>query len=269
MFDDGLKMMILCYWCCPHDYFALVATSKIWSCAQSLRPAACFAVSRMHAPGCESSFAMEKWSSVWKECVAIFHVRNWPIVLWKESCIVQVGRYTFVPQLPFFKGVNDMVATHIAGESVASVLATSIEANSLGFRARVRSIDALLMLQSGRFAFLGALDCVNSAFDGTRFCEMLVNVVVSNSLQGLESEAMKFVATNTHVPHHLEEVPNYVKVMPWHVRKEKRKKSVLSEENSAPTGKLVIDFCDEGMGRGEGVIIASEELDFRIWNQKS
>ena len=96
-----------------------------------------------------------------------------------------------------------------------------------------------------------------------------MNVVVSNSLQGVEAEAMKFVTANTHVPHHLEEVPNYVKVMPWHVRKEKREESVLNEKPSSPAAKLVIDFCDEGMGGGEGVIIAAEELDLRVWKYKS
>ena len=62
--DDALKMMLLRDWCGPYDYIATISTSKLWSCAQFLRSAAYFAVSRMHAPGRESSFAMAQWNYV-------------------------------------------------------------------------------------------------------------------------------------------------------------------------------------------------------------
>ena len=154
-FDDALKIMIVRDWCGPHDYLAMVATTKIWSCAFFLRNAACFAVSRMHVPGLESSFAMAHWNLVWKECVEVFHARNWSAALWKDCCKFQKGDFLLVPQSPFFKGLNLMVATHIVDDAVASILAVTID--NVG----IRSIDALLMLQSGKFAFFGCVDYVN------------------------------------------------------------------------------------------------------------
>jgi len=186
-FDDALKIMIVRDWCGPHDYLAMVATTKIWSCAYFLRNAACFAVSRMHVPGLESSFAMAHWNLVWKECVEVFHARNWSAALWKDCCTFQKGDFLLVLQSPFFKGLNLMVATHIVDDAVASILAVTID--NVG----TRSIDALLMLQSGQFAFLGCADCVKPSFGGASFCKMLVNAVASSSLRGVEAETVKYV----------------------------------------------------------------------------
>ena len=84
-FDDALKTELLCYWCGPYDYLAMLSTCKFWWCVRFLRDAACFAVSRMHSPGGASAFTMEQWNSVWRQCVNVFNARGWPIALWKNA----------------------------------------------------------------------------------------------------------------------------------------------------------------------------------------
>ena len=185
-FDDALKITIVSYWCGPRDYLAMVSTSKDWCNAHFMRNAACFAISRVHVPGMESFFTMAHWNSVWKECVQVFSDRNWSAALWKDCCTFQEGDFRFVPQSPFFKGLNLMVATHIVDDAAASILAVTID--NVG----IRSIDALVILQSGKFAVLGCCDCVNPSVAGTPFCRMLVNAVVSSSLHGVEAESVKY-----------------------------------------------------------------------------
>ena len=179
--------------------------------------AACFAVSRMHVPGFESSFAMAHWNLVWKECVEVFLARNWPAALWKDCCKFQKGDFLLVPQSPFFKGLNVMVATHIVDDAVASILAVTID--NVG----TRYIDALLMLQSGKFAFLGCVGCVNLSLDGIPFCEMLVNAVASSSLHGVEAETVKYV---------LEHINPITNKHPWYLDR---------------NGMLKIFFCYRGL----------------------
>ena len=103
VFDDALKIRLVRDWCGPHDYLAMVATTKIWSCAYFLRNAACFAVSRMHVPGFESFFKMAHWNLEWKKCVEVFCARNWPADLCQVGCTCQKGDFLFVVQSAFLK----------------------------------------------------------------------------------------------------------------------------------------------------------------------
>ena len=124
---ESVWMEILWNWCGPADYLAMVSTSKLQSNALVLRDAACFAVSRFHAPGFDSFFSMQQWTSVWNQCVDAFRGKGWPVGLWKHSCRVYWGKCRFLPQEPFYKCLNDMAAGHFAGHSVVSVLAASID----------------------------------------------------------------------------------------------------------------------------------------------
>ena len=211
--NGTVQMEILLYWCGPHDYLAMVSTCKLWSGEQMLRNAACFAVSRMHAPGCESYHTMAQWKSVWEQCVELFHARGWPSVLWKDPCKIQIGALSTVPKKPFFKGLNEMIATQIIHDPVASVLATYIK--NVG----IRSINACLLLQSGSFAFLGALELEYSIYEETQFCDMCVNVVASSSLEGAQAEAVEFVEVNARRP--------YFK-HPWYMDKKRTLKLYFS-----------------------------------------
>jgi len=219
----------------------------------------------MHAPECASSFTMDQWNAVWRQCVNVFNAKGWPIALWKNASTFQRMGYTFVPQIPFFKGLNEMVATQSGGDSIASILAMSIDVGTLGVRPRIRSIDALLLLRSGKFAFLGSFDCVNAMIDGTRFCEMLVNVVVASSLLDVEAKATKFIEANqTPYNKSADKIQNYTKDMPWCVRGEASMANVLLEDLCVVFPTLVIDFCMFLEGN-ESVILASEALDLRFW----
>ena len=139
-------------------------------------------------------FTMAHWNLVWKQCVEVFSARNWSAALWKDCYTFQKGDFLFVPQLAFFQGLNLIVATHIVDDEVASILAVTTN------NVRIRSIDALLLLQSGKFAFLGCVDCVNLSLDGIPFCKMLVNAVAFSSLHGVEAETVKYVRQYIHHP---------------------------------------------------------------------
>ena len=146
--NESMKNQILSYWCGPQDYLAMVAICKARSDAQNNRNAAFFAVSRIHFPGCESWHAMACWETVWKQCVELFDARRWTAGRWKNCCKVQIDGRQWFPQEQFFKGLNEMVATHINGDAVASVLAICVNCM------RMPSINALVLLKSGAIVFL-------------------------------------------------------------------------------------------------------------------
>jgi len=223
---ETVKTEILTYWCGPHDFLAIVSICKLWSSAQMSRNAACFAVSRMHAPGCESYHTMAQWESVWAQCVQVCHARGWPCSLWKDSCRIQIGALSTVPQKPFFKGLNDMIAMQITHDPVASVLATYIK--NVG----IRSINACLLLQSGTFAFLGALEMEYNIYEETRFCDMCVNFAVSNSLEGAEAAAVEFVEVNARRP--------YFK-HPWYMDKNRTLKLYFSFQSCSSSRYVHIE----------------------------
>ena len=152
------------------------------------------------------------------------------------------GNFRFVPQEPFYKCLNDMVARHFAGHSVVSVLAASIDVGHVGYRCGIRSIDALLMLDSGKFAFLGSFECENSMITGTHLCQMFVNVVAANSLQDVEAEVVNFLIRNTDALNDVETVRECSSDMPWCVGKENSRKHVIFEDIDVSSTKFVIDF---------------------------
>ena len=253
--DDRVWMEILRNWCSPADYLAMVSTSKLQSNALVMRGAACFAVSRFHAPGFDSFFPMQQWTSVWNQCVDLFKWKGWSVGLWKHSCRVHWGNFRFVPQEPFYKCLNNMVAMHFAGHSVVSILAVSIEVGYVESRCGIRSIDALLILDSGKFAFLGSFECVNSRITGTNFCSMFVNVAAANSLQNVEAEVKNFLIRNTDAKR------------PWCVRADICEENVFFENVYVLPTQLVINFCVQ-VKNTKVVTVDYEALDFGCWEFK-
>ena len=159
-----------------------------------------------------------------------------------------------------------MIQTHNADDTVVSVLATSIEVGNLG----LHSLNALVMLESSKFAFVGSLNYETPAFYDTPFSEMLVNVVTSDSLQGVEAEARRFVTTHTERFKHLHNFPNYDEEMPWQIEHEHSYEDIAGEKQNMEFPHLVIEFCDQGMRGGEGATIHDpllpSENDVLEWN---
>ena len=191
--DDAFKIAFLSTWCGPYECLSIVRTSKLWSCGFFLRKAACFAASRMHAPGCHSFFVMSHWYCVWKQCEEVFLSKGWLAILWQHSCRFQSRGIPFVPHEAFLKAVNAMIAMHITHDAVASVLATSIDMSMYGFY----SLSVLVILQSGAFAFVGSCNSENPDSERTVFCDMIVNVVSARSLRDVESKLAKPLPTST------------------------------------------------------------------------
>ena len=203
--DESFKNQLLCDWCGPQDYLAMVSSCKSWSDSRDIRNAAWFAVSRIHFPGCESWHAMAYWNTVWKQCVEVFNARGWSVAHWKDSCKIELDGQQCVPQEPFFKGLNELVATHINDDGVASVLAICI--NGI----RIRVIDAFLLLQSGSFVFLGAFEDHFQRSDMAPYRDINVNLVASSSFVGAEAEVVKFVISNASHPNR-----HYPPKYPWY-----------------------------------------------------
>ena len=143
-----------------------------------------------------------------------------------------------------------MLETHDVRDEVASVLAVTIEVEN-------HSIDALLLLVSGRFAFLGSLEYPNEELQRTPRFEMGVNVVVASTLQGVEAEAARFVASKTNAP-------GDVEAMPWHV-------ADFGVRKTRPSPRLVIYFCEQGILSERCAIVDDallpEETDFEQWGR--
>ena len=254
--DDAFKNMLLLYWCGPYECVALIQASKLWSCGTFLRGAAFFALSRMHAPGYTSCFAMNYWYSVWKQCKQVFLAKGWPATLWRHSCRFQLGGATFVPHEPFFKAVNDMIGTRIDDDPVASVLATSIEVGNVG----LHSLNALVLLKSGAFAFVGSLNSEDNDLLETDLYDMFVNVVAASSLQGVAAQASGFVATHMSRCEYVLNHCNYAEEMPWYVEDHHSHGDIAHKEHFTSFPRLVIYFCDQGMLGGSSDIVIRDAL---------
>ena len=203
--DENVRSWIMLHWCAPQEYIAMLCCGKLCEEMMFLRSAARFALTRLHLRQCNGTLCMQDWHGVWSQCRDVFCRNVWPLAAWIDACVFPARGCAFVAHSTFVEALDAMLATREPCEHVSSVLAMTVSTYPY-------EIHALLMLRSGSFAFVGAMESTDAepgTSDETRVA-LCCNVVIGTTLVALENAAVDRIDS-------LDVCEMEAMLMPWHV----------------------------------------------------
>ena len=222
--DDSLKLQLAAAWLCPEEVISLHGTSSAWLCIVALLPGVRFAVSRCQRSGGDLKRSAAWWNEVWLDCKRAVRQEGWPMSVWQNSCRCSRQGSSHIAYESIFCALDLILASAEHQDTCFAALAMDIESNFW--------LQCLVVLSSGRIAFVGTLD-TPGRFD-ERFVEIFHNVVVADSVEEAASAAVAFILENRSFGHQ-----GVLEYMPW--------------END--NGSLRVNFCNLGCRGGTLITI--------------